>query len=197
MRANASPQSVSLAFVRYDASKVEGYRLHTWGTSSRYAEALNYQGLLNLIQQFRNSKVWSWLHTHLHICMRSLPRGLGSATRRFISSKSDHIIAVHLDTSGDKLRVKERRVRPAVIEFHFALLPGLGASCMDWVDTTDDTVEAASALRQAFEVLRPVPTQATARVQKVQTGKGKDKHQALLQGKLHLDVHLSPDSART
>ena len=68
---------------------------------------------------------------------------------------------------------------------------------MDWVDTTDDTAEAASALRQAFEVLRPVPTQATARVQKVQTGKGKDKHQALLQGKLHLDVHISPDSART
>lgn len=61
---------------------------------------------------------------------------------------------------------------------------------MDWVDTTEDTVEAASALRQAFEVIRPVPTQATARVQKVQTGKGKDRQQALLQGKLHLVPHL-------
>ena len=60
---------------------------------------------------------------------------------------------------------------------------------MDWVDTTDDSVDAASALRQAFEIIRPVPTQATARVQKVQSGKGKDKHQALLQGKLHLVSH--------
>ena len=54
---------------------------------------------------------------------------------------------------------------------------------MDWVDTTDDGVEPSHALRQPFEVLRPVPTQATARVQKVQTGKGKDKHAAVLQGK--------------
>ena len=62
---------------------------------------------------------------------------------------------------------------------------------MDWVDSTEDTVEAASALRQAFEVIRPVPTQATARVQKVQTGKGKNKQQALLQGKLHPVSHLT------
>ncbi len=54
---------------------------------------------------------------------------------------------------------------------------------MDWVDSTDDNQELSNALRQPFEVLRPVPTQATARVQKVQTGKGKDKHQAMLQGK--------------
>lgn len=56
---------------------------------------------------------------------------------------------------------------------------------MDWVDTTDDTVEAASALRQSFEVIRPVPTQATAR-QKGQTGKGKDRQQILLQGIMQL-----------
>jgi len=54
---------------------------------------------------------------------------------------------------------------------------------MDWVDSTDENLELSNALRQPFEVLRPVPTQATARVQKVQTGKGKDKHQAMLQGK--------------
>lgn len=62
---------------------------------------------------------------------------------------------------------------------------------MDWVDTTDDTTEAASALRQTFEVVRPVPTQATARVQKVQTAKGKDRQQGLLQGKLVLPVLLN------
>ena len=39
-------------------------------------------------------------------------------------------------------------------------------------------------MRQPFEVLRPMLTQATARVQKVQTGKGKGKQQALLEGKL-------------
>ncbi len=56
---------------------------------------------------------------------------------------------------------------------------------MEWVDTTDDNLEPTSALRQPFDILWAVPTQATARVQKVQTGKGKDsKHQALLQGKL-------------
>ena len=55
---------------------------------------------------------------------------------------------------------------------------------MDWVDSTDDATEPASALRQPFEVLRPVPTQETARVQKVQTGRGKNKHQALLEGEL-------------
>ena len=54
---------------------------------------------------------------------------------------------------------------------------------MDWVDSTDESLELSNALRQPFEVLRPVPTQATARVQKVQTGKGKEKHQAMLQGK--------------
>ncbi|KAA6416560.1 MAG: origin recognition complex subunit 3-like, partial [Trebouxia sp. A1-2] len=54
---------------------------------------------------------------------------------------------------------------------------------MDWIDSTDESQELSNALRQPFEVLRPVPTQATARVQKVQTGKGKDKHHAMLQGK--------------
>ncbi len=54
---------------------------------------------------------------------------------------------------------------------------------MDWIDSTEESLEPSNALRQPFEVLRPVPTQATARVQKVQTGKGKDKHQAMLQGK--------------
>ncbi len=54
---------------------------------------------------------------------------------------------------------------------------------MDWVDSTDENQELSNELRQPLEVLRPVPTQATARVQKVQTGKGKDKHQAMLQGK--------------
>lgn len=64
---------------------------------------------------------------------------------------------------------------------------------MDWVDTTDDSIEPANALRQTFEVLRPVPTQATARVQKVQTGKGKDKHAAVLQGKVlaRLTAHIT------
>lgn len=62
---------------------------------------------------------------------------------------------------------------------------------MDWVDTTDDTIEAAAALRQTFEIVRPVPTQTTARVQNLQTGKGKDRHQALLQGKLPEILHAS------
>lgn len=66
---------------------------------------------------------------------------------------------------------------------------------MDWVDTTDDTIEAAAASRQTFEIVRPVPTQATARVQIIQTGKGKDRHQALLQGKLAEISHASIESA--
>lgn len=55
---------------------------------------------------------------------------------------------------------------------------------MDWVDTTEEGSEPAHALRQPFDILRPVPTQATARVQKVQTGKGKQQAKKL--GKRHL-----------
>lgn len=62
---------------------------------------------------------------------------------------------------------------------------------MDWTDSTDESLEPASALRQPFEILRPVPVQATARVQKVQTGKGKDKRQTVLQGKLDLSLQCS------
>lgn len=54
---------------------------------------------------------------------------------------------------------------------------------MQWIDTTEGLSETAHALRQPFEVLREVPVQTTARVQKVQTGKGKDSKQHILQGK--------------
>lgn len=54
---------------------------------------------------------------------------------------------------------------------------------MEWAEDTLGLSETAHALRQPFEVLREVPVQATARVQKVQTGKGKDRKQNILQGK--------------
>ena len=69
---------------------------------------------------------------------------------------------------------------PRALEQHPCPVVALG---MEWTDSTEGLTETAHALRQSFEVLREVPTQATARVHKVQTGKGKAKQQHVLQGK--------------